>query len=184
MISMLDKMQKSTNFWQLEQQILGALLANYGCLWWLFLKTLYLFLAIQSDIALIWSAATSNQSLTYEFTPFVGMGVYQSATGTPQVATNYFQAETWGSLIPPANDFLSWNGITRAKNLRQLLVAGGHNFETLKILMDRTIEQGGAKWGDTAYQLLYDPKNAVLLLKTQFTQGWKVLNLQAFWNTV
>jgi len=139
--------------------------------------------ATQSDYSLIINTATSNNSLSFEFSSVLGMKPYIPGSDEVYVSTNYFLNDTWSG-IPTPTDNTTWLGVTRRENLLKLANAKPyHNITTLKEIMERRIEDGGALWNYTIYQIIFDQSNLDLYLRSiSLNQYWEKISLQKYFN--
>ena len=132
----------------------------------------------QSDFSLIVNVADSNTPVSFEFSsnPKLGMKYYYPQSNDTFANTNYFLNPAWGNEIPIPTDISTWLGITRRDNLLNLASESGpFNLATVENLMETNIENGGAFWTPTIYQLIYDSSDMYLYIRS--VQDLSVWNL-------
>lgn len=102
----------------------------------------------------------TNEVNSYEFSTTLGMrkNKMDEKNQDVYVSTNYFQNSTWDDEIPVPTDENSWMGVTRRNNLMKLLTQksgdSSYSFEEFKQIMNTTIDQGGAVWKLSIYQIV------------------------------
>lgn len=145
LINLLHIIQNSAHFSQADKQLM----------------------ATQSDYSLIINMADNQFVKSYEFSSTLGSKPFTPALEQPFASTNFYQNTTWEGTIPPTDEN-SWVGVTRRQNLLNLAnsreVFGIPEFQEL---MDTRLEEGGAKWNMTIYQMIFDstPQNLTIYLK-------------------
>mmetsp|Transcript_2184 Transcript_2184/g.2893 ORF Transcript_2184/g.2893 Transcript_2184/m.2893 type:complete len:354 (+) Transcript_2184:87-1148(+) len=148
LINLLHIIQNSAHFAQADKQLM----------------------ATQSDYSLIINMADHQFVKSYEYSSSLGMKPFSPALGQPFASTNYYQNSSWVGIPPPTDD-TTWIGVTRRQNLLNLAnsreVFGILEFQEL---MDTWLENGGAKWNMTIYQMIFDstPQNLTIYLKPSF----------------
>lgn len=143
LINMLQSMQNSANLQQLEKQL------N----------------ATQSDYSLIVNITDKNLIKSFEFSSTLGMKNMVPQKNNTFVSTNFYLNNTWQN-IPKPTDQNAWMAVTRRNNLLKLAQEKNiFNIDEFKSLMDKKIENGGAVWHATIYQMIFDPKDMALYLK-------------------
>jgi len=159
LVNLLHIMQNSENFQQTESQLR----------------------ATQSDYSLIINTANSASTKSYEFSSSMGMKPNFPKLNETFASTNFFLNSTWQG-VPEPMDNSTWLGVTRRNNLLKLASAKTqHTIEDFMQLMDKKIEEGGAVWDFTIYQMIFNPKNLTLYLKiTQEQKDWTPINLAEF----
>lgn len=96
------------------------------------------------------------------------------------VSTNYFVHPDW--LYPVPDDACCWDGVTRAKHLRELAEKnrGMMDPERMMEILDLGIGEGGATDEMTVYQMVVKPENRMLYLKVPGFSGWVPVSLKIF----
>lgn len=154
---MTDTIKLSSNIGQVGFQLLGS----------------------NSDYSLIVNVASATDMMSYEFSSNGTCKQYSTRPNEPLVSTNFFQNKTWN--VPKPTDDTTWMGVTRRDNLHNLVNAiNQHNISTVKQMMDKKIDEGGAKWGLTIYQIIFDPKNLMLYLKPNTGCNWRAINASQY----
>jgi len=122
--------------------------------------------ATESDYSLIINTADNNGVKSFEFSTTLGMKPYFPNNEEAFVSTNYFQNTTWGTQIPEPTDEATWMGVTRHNNLQNLIASKDiFNISAFQTLMNTNIEDGGAFWEMTIYQIILDRAHHDLYLK-------------------
>ncbi len=116
-----------------------------------------------------------NEGQSFEWCP---VGVEHGGEDLPDgllVSTNYFVNDEWLFAVP--SDSQSWEGITRRNNLIELCESnkGKLDEETMMEIIDKTLEEGGAKNKLTVYQMVVIPRTKTLWL--QITDGSKLTQI-------
>lgn len=141
LINMLEGLQNSQNLEALTHQLL----------------------ATQSDYSLILNAANKTLTRSFEFSSTLGMRPEFPESGTTFVSTNFFLNTTWQG-IPMPTDNTTWMGVTRRDNLLNLSSKKDlFDIEDFQDLMDTDIENGGALWPLTIYQIIYETEGGLYL---------------------
>ncbi len=129
------------------------------------------------------NVADENKGQSFEWCP---VGVKHGESTLPNgllVSTNYYVNQDW--LFNTPSDKNSWSGITRRNNLIELCEnnKGKIDAEKMMEIIDKTLEEGGAKNDLTVYQLVVVPKTKTLWL--QITEGseWTKINLDSFFKS-
>lgn len=137
--------------------------------------------SFQSDYSLIINindAKSNGQSFEYSST--LGMKPYMFSKNHSFVSTNYYLNDTWN--IPPPNDITSWLGITRRDNLLQLTsTSTNYTIDNLLKIMEIKIHNGGGLAPDTIYQMVFEPRTALLFLRNKYQENWTKIQLNEFW---
>ena len=135
-------------------------------------------LATQSDYSLIINSANSTLARSFEFSSILGMKPYFPDAGETFVSTNFYLNTTWQG-IPAPTDNTTWMGVTRRNNLLNLAAQQDtFTVESFQALMDTSINDGGAVWNLTIYQIIYDAGKDLYLKITQTQDDWTQLPLQ------
>lgn len=154
LINMLQTMQNSETLSQAEKQMR----------------------ATKSDYSLVVNTADKRDTKSYEFSSTQGMKPYFPPKDEVFVSTNFFLNKTWEK-IPSPFDNNTWFGVTRRNNLLKLAgMKEKHSISTIMSLMDKNLEEGGARWDLTIYQIIFDSNSLDLYLK--------VPNLNANWTKI
>jgi len=165
LINMLEVMQNSDSLMNMHSQMMS----------------------LRSDYSLIVSTANQSYAQSYEYSSNASLGM-KSYSPTPNevlVYTNFYLNTSWGNQIPVPTDASTWEGITRRDNLLNLAnKSNNFDLEDMKNLMNTPISKGGAYWGLTIYQLIFQPENNMLSVKRSFTGDdlWVDINLNDFYN--
>ena len=122
--------------------------------------------AAESDYSLIINTADNTRAKSFEFSTTLGMKPNFPVGKEAFISTNYFQNSSWGDSIPNPTDETTWMGVTRHDNLQNLALAQDiFNISTFQDLMNKDIDEGGAFWEMTIYQIIFDTSNHDLYLK-------------------
>ena len=138
--------------------------------------------ASESDYSLIVNTASWNETKSFEFSSrsngLGGLRSFYPDQSDCFVSTNFYLNQTWPNL-PIPTDETTWFGVTRRNNLLDLLNATEqHDVESMKTVMDTRIEQGGAVWDTTIYQMIFDSADMSLYLKsTKHQRDWTQIAL-------
>ena len=138
-------------------------------------------MALQSDYSLIVSTANATYAQSYEYSSnsSLGMKPYSPEYNQVLVYTNFYLNQSWENEIPVPNDHDTWDGVTRRDNLLQL----AHQHENFTLasmqeLMEVPLEDGGALWNMTIYQIIFLSENNTLSLRSIFGEHeWTNINL-------
>ena len=163
MINLLEAIQNSKNFQQLDKQLL----------------------ALNSDYSLIINTAGPSDIKSYEFSSSQGLKSHSPSTDCIYVSTNYYQHPDWEKL-PEPTDESTWQGVTRRQNLEK------QNIDDISIditeIMDRLdseIHNGGSKWDMTIYQIAFDTGSKELYLKRPTHEdNWNKIPLNEYFAEV
>lgn len=155
LINLLHILENSNSFSQLNKQLLS----------------------IQSDYSLIVNAASQDEVKSYEYSSYHGMKPFHPLPDNPHVSTNFYLNETWA--IEQPSDASTLLGVTRRNNILNLLdTRDKFDHDEIMQIMDLDIEDKGATWNDTIYQIVYDPGDALLFLKrTNYDNEWQKFDL-------
>jgi hypothetical protein len=121
-----------------------------------------------SDYSLIVNAANAASDISFEYStnPSLGMNYYFPDEKQSFASTNFFLDPIWGNKIPVATDVNSWYGVTRRNNLLNLSAATTKfDVASFKALMTIPIDNGGAVWAATIYQIIYDASTMNLYIR-------------------
>jgi hypothetical protein len=159
LIDLLEIIQNAGDFSQIERQLR----------------------ATESDYSLIINTADAQSARSFEFSSINGMKPNFPNKNDVFVSTNFFLNTTWPNL-PMPTDNTTWFGVTRRNNLLSLASKESkHNASTIQSIMEKRIEDGGAVWAYTIYQLIFDTSDSSLYLRaTQHQSGWTHILLQKF----
>lgn len=155
LINLLESLQNSANMAQLDRQLS----------------------ALNSDYSLVINTANATHVKSFEYSSTKGMKASNFTNKEIVVSTNFFTNENWGLSTPSDNE--CWLGVTRRDNLLQLT----NNRTTLSVndlqfILDLHIENGGAKWDYTIYQIIFDTSSLDLLIKTpKISHEWHRIEL-------
>lgn len=159
LINLLEAIQNSEDMTQLNRQ----------------LSTL------NSDYSLVINTANSTHVKSFEFSASKSL-MLESAfvEDLPTVSTNFFINSDWNQTVP--DDDKCWLGVTRRNNLLAHLETDDKlSVLDLQNIMDLNIDQGGAKWDYTLYQIIFDPAALALDIKTpQISENWHHYELKEY----
>lgn len=144
-------------------------------------------MGVRSDYSLIVNTANDSYAQSYEYSTNVSLGMkpYSPEAGETLVYTNFYLNQTWGNEIPVPTDPTTWEGVTRRDNLLNLASkSDDFDLDTMKSLMDIEIQNGGAYWDLTIYQLIFQPHENELSIKRTFSgnQTWVDIDLDDFYS--
>jgi hypothetical protein len=133
----------------------------------------------RSNYAFIVQVTDKNAAYSYEASIF---DIKRRSGQEPGllVATNDFVNPLWGLTPPIAAEDKS---VQRRDNLIRLAHAYKGNItpETMMQIMDITFEDGGATWANrTAYQVVVEPANKTMWMKTRGIQDWIKIDLNKY----
>eukprot|EP01084_Bolivina_argentea_P298257 513959_1 len=141
--------------------------------------------SFQSDYSLIINtndAKCNGQSFEYSST--LGMKPFYFVNNQSFVSTNFFLNNTWEN-IPPPTDNTTWNGVTRRNNLLNLTSSlKQYDSNDLLDIMNVTLENGGALWNLTIYQIVFDSSTFSLFLRNTLNShqnNWTHIPLNELW---
>ena len=122
-----------------------------------------------------------KQARSYEWCP---IGVKHGEDDQPDgllVSTNHYVNPDWDLQEP--TDETSWKSFTRRENLlKQCENAKGNiDAEIMKQIITTPIEEGGATSDLTVYQIVAEPSNGILWVKTVESTNWARVNLNDCW---
>lgn len=133
-----------------------------------------------SNYCLIVNVASAHQVLNFEFNRSIETRTYYPEVG-PFASTNYFLNPSWG--LNPL-DRETWNGVTRRRNLLNLIEQENGRFDVTKFkqLMDRKLDEGGARVKETIFQVIFDPMSLDLYVKITANPkaSWEQIPLKAY----
>ena len=127
------------------------------------------------DYSLIVNMASESECYSLEFSSNASLGMKVTTPPSDEVfvSTNFYQNTSWGNEIPKPTDATTWIGVTRRDHLIHLLSSqSSQTTTTLQKDMSKTIIQGGARWMETIYQIIYDTKARELFLKPRNDPSW------------
>jgi hypothetical protein len=164
LINMLEVMQDSSSLDEMHTQML----------------------ALQSDYSLIISTANSTTAGSFEYScnSSLGMKPYFPPNGEVLVYTNFYLNSSWGNEIPVPTDPTTWEGISRRDNLLKLASADNKfDLDEMKELMEVPLDNGGAFWEMTIYQVVFEPSENLISLRRSYAdnQSWVDIDLDDFY---
>lgn len=133
----------------------------------------YQFSAAESDYSLIINTANTTTTQSYEYSATMGMMPFTPDEQHSFVSTNFFLNQTWGNKIPEPTDATTWLGVTRRDNLLNLTNQNVPlGVDDIKDIMNIKIEDGGAVWSMTIYQIVFDSsENQLYVTRPQLDNG-------------
>jgi hypothetical protein len=138
-------------------------------------------LALESDYSLIVSTANSSYAGSFEYSSnaTLGMKPYLPQDGSNVIVyTNFYLNESWDNAIPKPTDHTTWMGITRRNNLLKLARQNNiFDITSLKNLMETSLENGGAFWNFTIYQIIFQPNDNILSLRRSFQDSTEWIDI-------
>jgi hypothetical protein len=145
-------------------------------------------LALQSDYSLIVSTSNKSYAQSYEYSSnsSLGMKPYSPSSGEVLAYTNYYLNQSWGNEIPVPTDATTWEGVTRRDNLLQLAnSSNAFDLDYMKQIMAIDIDDGGACWYMTIYQIIHQPDINMLSLRRPYnndSETWVDIDLNGYFN--
>ncbi len=145
------------------------------------LKDMDLFFnTVNCSSSYIINVADENEGQSFEWCP---IGVKHGGEDLPDgllVSTNYFVNKEWLFAVP--SDSQSWDGVTRRNNLIELCESNKGKLDEKKMMeiINKTVEEGGAKDKLTVYQLVVVPKTRTIWLQITGGSKWTQINLDSF----
>ncbi|MCR4892100.1 MAG: hypothetical protein K5989_07980 [Lachnospiraceae bacterium] len=141
------------------------------------------FNTVNCSSSYIINVADENEGQSFEWCP---IGVSNGGEDLPEgllVSTNYYVSKDW--LFSTPTDEASWKGITRRQNLIDLCERnkGKLDEEKMMEIIDKTVEEGGAKNNLTVYQLVVVPGRKTLWLQIVGGSAWTQIDLDSFLNS-
>ncbi len=138
------------------------------------------FNTINCSSSYIINVADEKEGQSFEWCP---VGVKRGESTLPKgllVSTNYFVNPEWE--FPTPSDKDSWSGLTRRKNLIDLCEKnkGKIDAEQMKEIINKNVEEGGAKNKLTVYQMVVVPKTRTLYLQITGGSSWTMIDLDSF----
>lgn len=129
------------------------------------------------------NVADENKGQSFEWCP---VGVKHGESTLPNgllVSTNYYVNKDW--LFNTPSDKNSWSGITRRNNLIELCEnnKGKIDAEKMMEIINKTVEEGGAKNDLTVYQLVVVPKTKILWLQITGGSEWTKIDVDSFFKS-
>ncbi len=126
-----------------------------------------------SDLSLIINSADQNTVKSYEYSSLYGLKSYVAEKTF--VSTNFYLNYEWN--LPSPDDESTWHGVSRRNNLLKQ-IKNTNSAQTIMDILDTKLSEGGAKWENTIYQIVFDPSNKDLYVKrTKEEQDWNYINL-------
>lgn len=141
---------------------------------------------VSSDFSLIVNTNDTHALTSFEYStdPSLGMKYFYPAYDIVNAVTNFFLDPLWGNHIPIPTDETTWMGVTRRNNLLNLGNSLENQFDvpTFQTLMNTPIQNGGALWSFTIYQLILDESNLDLYVKinSESSTNWTKIPLKNF----
>ncbi len=122
-----------------------------------------------------------TRARSYEWCP---IGVKHGEDDNPEgmlVSTNHYVDPDWE--MEPPTDENSWESFTRRNNLIDLCesMKGGIDAEDMKKIITTSIEDGGSENELTVYQIVAEPADRVLWVKTVESDQWAEVDLKDYW---
>lgn len=123
------------------------------------------------DYSLIVNVADESDLVLNEYSTTLGMKYVYPSKNVPFVSTNYYVNPSWKQL-PEPTDAATWVGVTRRQHLlNQVERINVMNLQDMQHLMDLSLDEGGAVWPFTIYQLIYDMRDRALYVKVNKHQS-------------
>ncbi len=141
------------------------------------------FNTVNCSSSYIINVADENEGQSFEWCPIdVKRGGGDLSDGL-LVSTNYYVNPDW--LFSTPSDSASWSGITRRNNLIDLCEKQKGKLDEAKMmeLINKTVEEGGAKNELTVYQMVVVPKDKTLWLQITGGSEWTKIDLASFLNS-
>lgn len=140
--------------------------------------------ASESDYSLIINTSNGSAVHSFEFSSTLGMKIVIPDSARNFVSTNFYQNTDWdwGNTVPFPTDNATWIGVTRRNNLLKLLAnQNAITLENLKSYMDTSLENKGANWNMTIYQIIYQPTTKELWMKSpKHSVVWERVNVAGY----
>lgn len=141
----------------------------------------------QSDYSLIVNLADATKMISIEFSANIALGSkWKSLSVENYAVTNYYLISSWGNLIPKPTDEITWRGVTRKTNLDNLLspyFSRNLSIDNFKTMMSYNINDGGAVWDFTIYQIVYDTANKEIYIKqNNYINQWQKFTFAQIFN--
>ncbi len=141
------------------------------------------FNTVNCSSSYIINVADEHEGRSFEWCP---VGVKHGGEDLPEgllVSTNYYVNPDWLFSVP--SEDASWHGLTRRKNLvdRCEEQKGKLDESAMMELINKTIEEGGAKNDLTVYQMVVVPKTKTLWLQITGGSSWTQIDLDSFLNS-
>ncbi len=138
------------------------------------------FNTVNCSSSYIINVADENKGYSYEWCP---VGVKKGGEDLPDgllVSTNYYVNPDWLFSVP--SDDASWSGLTRRQNLIDRCEEQKGNIDESKMMeiINKTVEDGGAKNDLTVYQMVVVPKTKTLWLQITGGSSWTKIDLDSF----
>ncbi len=141
------------------------------------------FNTVNCSSSYIINVADEGQGQSFEWCP---IGVKHGEDDLPEgllVSTNYFVNPDW--LFSTPSDENCWSGITRRNNLINLCEEQKGKLDESRMMeiINKTVEEGGAKNKLTVYQMVVVPKKKSLWLQITGGSEWTQIDLDSFLNS-
>ncbi len=140
------------------------------------------FNTVNCSSSYIINVADENEGRSFEWCP---VGVKHGGEDLPEgllVSTNYYVNPDW--LFPIPSDESCWSGQTRRRNLVERCEEqkGDLDEEKMMEIIDKTLDEGGARNDLTVYQMVVVPKTKMLWLQITGGSSWTQIDLESFLN--
>ena len=160
LISLLEIAQNSTSFAQMDKHLS----------------------VIYSDYSLIINFANHTHVKAHEVSAFIGNKYYIPEDNSVFVSTNVYQNDTWINIPVPTDEF-SWKSVSRRNNLIKSVTKDDHSVHDVMNILDKKLDNAGATWEYTIYQMVFDTHTQDLYLKvTQEDLEWTHIGLAGLFN--
>ncbi len=138
------------------------------------------FNTVNCSSSYIINVADENKGQSFEWCP---IGVKNGEQELPEgllVSNNYYVNPEW--LFATPSDEGSWKALTRRENLISLCEEqkGKLDEKNMMEIIDKTVEEGGAKNELTVYQMVVVPKTKTLWLQITGGSSWTQIDLNSF----
>lgn len=140
----------------------------------------FFFNTVNCSSSYIINVADENKGQSFEWCP---IGVLHGEKTLPDgllASTNYYVNPNWQFDVPTEEK--SWLGQTRRNNLIDLCEKNKGKIDEKKMMeiINKTVEEGGAKNELTVYQMVVVPKKRRLWLQITGGSGWTPVDLDSF----
>lgn len=140
----------------------------------------FFFNTVNCSSSYIINVADENKGQSFEWCP---IGVLHGEKTLPDgllASTNYYVNPNWQFDVPTEEK--SWLGQTRRNNLIDLCEKNKGKIDEKKMMeiINKTVEEGGAKNELTVYQMVVVPKERRLWLQITGGSGWTPVDLDSF----
>ncbi len=138
------------------------------------------FNTVNCSSSYIINVADGKEGQSFEWCP---VGVKHGGEDLPDgllVSTNYYVNPDW--LFSTPSDDTSWEALTRRKNLVDLCTEQKGQIDEAKMMeiINKTVEEGGAKDKLTVYQMVVVPEKKTLWLQITGGSSWTEIDLDSF----